>query len=614
MPGFAPTTAVGEATETPVMAQTVSASFDKLIREFETGKVPCLKGNTINLVMFEADLNDAVGRGFCLRSDADYILHGLSEGFDLEHDEALMPDGAKFYPNYSTAYDNAEKVTDALRDRVLKGKTIKLGTWHEGDPFPTHTGCNVPQGAVPKKMEPDKMRPYSDHTKTLFKSASDQSSLKHTLNTYNEISEALKPGYYMRVEDIDGAYPTLPLHPSKWKYMYVHWYDVDLPLEAQEAPSTLYVHVFGDFGTATMPGIWDKFYRCVKAMAQCRGILTLPMPHYVDDNSIIGPNKDEVDAEAERLGDYLEKLGVPFKRLKSRHAALVQLVLGFWWDSVNRTRALEPQKYEVYLDHLRSALGSQCLSLKEMQILSGRMQRAGLTMPPGALIYLTGILKMMRGLKLPWHKRRVTAEVRHDLRLLIAALETNGGRGYFAFDTFGRAPAVYTDAAKERSHTGGGFFATSGEYDYWQYGSSLRRQPIDYLEGDAFRRAAYALGHTWKKCVVPVYIDNTAFCYSLRKGRSKADRLNEILRELFLISIKYECVFEPHWISTHDNVGADALSRGDMPRFVEWVREHYGRGLRLSRVGEHGAHGGTRDTARESLEAIKPKHDFNCLE
>ena len=109
-------------------------------------------------------------------------------------------------------------------------------------------------------------------------------------------------------------------------------------------------------------------------------------------------------------------------------------------------------------------------------------------------------------------------------------------------------------------------------------------------------------------------IDNTAFCYSLRKGRSKADRLNEILRELFLISIKYECVFEPHWISTHDNVGADALSRGDMPRFVEWVREHYGRGLRLSRVGEHGAHGGTRDTARESLEAIKPKHDFNCLE
>ena len=115
------------------------------------------------------------------------VLDGLSEGFDLEHDEALMPDGAQFYPNYSTAYDNAEKVTDALRDRVIQGKTIELGTCHEGDPFPTHTGCNVPQGAVPKKMEPDKMRPYSDHTKTLFNSASDQSSLKHTLNTYNEI-------------------------------------------------------------------------------------------------------------------------------------------------------------------------------------------------------------------------------------------------------------------------------------------------------------------------------------------------------------------------------------------------------------------------------------------
>ena len=606
----APTTPPTQA----VVTDSVEASFDKLIREFDKGKVACMKGNSINLVMFETDLREAVIRGFCLEKDADYILNGLTNGFDLEHDAALMPEGANFYPNYSTAYDNAQKVTDALLDRVARGKTIKLGPWSEGDDFPTDIGCNVPQGAVPKKMEPEKMRPYSDHTKTLFNKATDQSSLRHSLDTYNEIAQALLPGYYMRVEDVDGAYPTLPLHPSKWKYMYVYWYDVHRPLEEQTSPNTLYVHVFGDFGTSTMPGIWDRFFRCVKAMAQCRGILTLPMPHYVDDNSIIGPDKGEVDRVAEQLGDYLEQLGVPFKRLKSREAALVQLVLGFWWDSVNRTRALEPTKYKVYLDHLRSALGSQNLTLKEMQILSGRMQRAGLTMPPGALVYLTGILRMMRGLKMPWHRRRISAEVRSDLRMLIAALETNGGRGYFAYDAFARAPAVFTDAAKERAHTGGGFFSESGAYDYWQYGSAMSRHPIDYLEGDAFRRAAYALGHTWKHCIVPVHIDNTAFCYSLRKGRSKADRLNEILRELFLISVKYECLFEPHWISTHDNVGADALSRGDLPRFAQWVREHYGGGLRLSRVSEYGALGGARDSTRKSLEALKPQYDFNSLE
>ena len=55
-------------------------------------------------------------------------------------------------------------------------------------------------------------------------------------------------------------------------------------------------------------------------------------------NSLIGPDRDVVDAEAEKLGAFLVTLGVHFKQLKSRPAALKQLVLGFWWDSVQRTR------------------------------------------------------------------------------------------------------------------------------------------------------------------------------------------------------------------------------------------------------------------------------------
>ena len=92
--------------------------------------------------------------------------------------------------------------------------------------------------------------------------------------------------------------------------MYVWWYDVDLPLDEQVAPNTLYVHVYGDFGTSAMPGVWDKFFRCVKAMAALDGVLTLPMPHYVDDNSLIGPDAKVVDAEAEKLGLYLRKCGL----------------------------------------------------------------------------------------------------------------------------------------------------------------------------------------------------------------------------------------------------------------------------------------------------------------
>ena len=59
------------------------------------------------------------------------------------------------------------------------GKTLKLSAWH-GHPaaLPTVDGCVVPLGAVPKKLEPDKIWPVSDHTKTGLNGALDLSRVK----------------------------------------------------------------------------------------------------------------------------------------------------------------------------------------------------------------------------------------------------------------------------------------------------------------------------------------------------------------------------------------------------------------------------------------------------
>ena len=65
-----------------------------------------------------------------------------------------------------------------------------------------------------------------------------------------------------------------------------------------------------------------------------------------------------------------------------------------------------------------------------------------------------------------------------------------------------------------------------------------------------------------------------SFQLSFTKGWSRAKRLTSIIKDLHAISVQYKCILEPIWISTHDNVGADALSRQDMNRFYEWAREH----------------------------------------
>ena len=56
--------------------------------------------------------------------------------------------GKRVHRNYKSAYEKAELVSEALRKRVLRGKTLKLGEFH-GDPshLPGDSGIVVPNGS-----------------------------------------------------------------------------------------------------------------------------------------------------------------------------------------------------------------------------------------------------------------------------------------------------------------------------------------------------------------------------------------------------------------------------------------------------------------------------------
>ena len=86
-------------------------------------------------------------------------------------------------------------------------------------------------------------------------------------------------------------------------------------------------------------------------------------------------------------------------------------MLGFWWDSTTLTRTLEEKKLFSYMDMLSDFSSRETLTLRDMQVVAGRMQRAIMTLPPGAACLLVGIFTLMAGLKLPWHLRRLNKQV-----------------------------------------------------------------------------------------------------------------------------------------------------------------------------------------------------------
>ena len=167
----------------------------------------------------------------------------------------------------------------------------------------------------------------------------------------------------------------------------------------------------------------------------------------------------------------------------------------------------------------------------------------------------------------------MTKVARDDILAVISILNSNHGRGYFDTSHLPWAPALYTDAMQEPRKAAWGWCSECGAWDAGMYGSKTRRKPIDELEGDVVRRAAKSIGHQWRGCRVPIQIDNQSFQLSFKKGWSRAKRLTAILRDLHSSSVRYDCVFVPKWISTHDNIGADALSRQDFVRFRAWAQD-----------------------------------------
>ena len=538
--------------------------YSELVQQVESKGACSLPGVSINYDRFLLVLERAIFRGFVTPFVGEFVAAGLRWGFDLGVKTDELKGKIKF-KNYPSAIEARRFVTKATRRRVEKGKTICLGAFEWAkDKFrlPWANLRVFPLGAVPKPLELDEMRPVSDHTRTGMKAATDMTFLRHTLSAYDDVACEHKFGYWMSVRDVDDAFPLLPLIPKLWPFFLFIWYSINGSDDDCSTKEYLFMHVNGDFGAAGLPGSFKLFFTdAVCGMARSEEVLTLPLVVYVDDLALCGPHRAEVNAEGARFDDFLLSLGIFIKVLKTKLAALRQLFLGFIWDSEMRTRTLEERKLLQYLDMLIDFTTRKSLSLREMQQVAGRLQRALLTMPPGAACFMANLFALMRGLSVPWQKRRTTAAVRQDFKVMYDLLGKNLGKGFFCFDHFKRAPDVFTDASKEARYAGGGYASKCGRYRFWHYVGRSMRNHIDYLEGDAVRVAMTDLGPHWSNCIVRFYIDNTAFQRSAVKSWSRAARLTHLLREIFALSIQYQFIGEYVWLSTHTNVYADALSR-----------------------------------------------------
>ena len=557
-----------------VAAPDAFGEFDRLKNLVYDVNACALPGVDIKYDSFLGCMWAAVRAGFVEEKHAEFVAQGLRWGFTFGVDVSALK-GQRIFKNYESTEKARNAVTRSLSKRVAAGKTICLGEWSTSllaslrerfDDF-----FIFPMGAVEKALEPGEYRPTSDHTRTGLNAATDLGALRHALTAYKDVAAFLHKGYFMYVSDVEAAFPMLPIHPRLWAFFMCRFY-----ADAAHSTMSLFVHVAGDFGAAGLPGTFKIFLvDVVIQMARYVNVLKLPMPVYVDDMALIAPSEDQANDEMGAFQAWASRVcGVTFKWLKDRRAAVCQLYLGFWWDSLTFTRTLEEQKLVGYLALLDEFAQATCLTLRQRRVVAGKMQRAVLTLPPGAACLLASVFALMAGLILPWQRRRTTKEERADYALLASLLRLNMGKGFYRHDNFTRGKALaLSDASKSPEYTGGGYVTRGVRncYHFFKYGGRAARKSIMVHEGDTAVKCGSDMGYLWRGLVVEFGVDNTSFRGSIAKGYSKSWELAVLCKQWFVLQVRHCFLVHWFWLSSKDNLLADHLSRGRETAFLDDV-------------------------------------------
>ena len=120
----------------------------------------------------------------------------------------------------------------------------------------------------------------------------------------------------------------------------------------------------------------------------------------------------------------------------------------------------------------------------------------------------------------------------------------------------------------------GGFFVLpDGRAEYFggswsSYGVDTSGMHISQLEMLAVAIAAHQWGEYLAGRRIVVRVDNESSVYTINSGRCRDGGMMVAMRQLFFAACKHSFALRSRWISTEDNVLADAASRWDAePRY-----------------------------------------------
>ena len=101
------------------------------------------------------------------------------------------------------------------------------------------------------------------------------------------------------------------------------------------------------------------------------------------------------------------------------------------------------------------------------------------------------------------------------------------------------------------------------------------KMAINYLEMAAVLFLLDVSEGRFEEKRITIYCDNEGCVKLLRSYKTRSEEMSSLVEGIDLIATKLNLDFDVEWISTHDNVGSDALSRDAYVEFEQFIRDTY---------------------------------------
>ena len=477
------------------------------------------------------------------------LINGFKNGFDLGY--RGIPNNDLNVSNLSSVKDNTS-IIDAAISKELTAKRIS-GPFK----YPPFKNFQInPIGIVPKK-NPGSFRMITNLSSPSGTSINDKIADIFSNVSYVSFDEAIKiiiaagPHAFLSKSDIQSAFRLLPIHPNQYHLLSFRWnnlyyYDRCLPMGARSS-----CQLFELFSSALQFILENKEIKFIV--------------HYLDDfliaNSSFNKCKDDLDlflstCKALNIPIALDKTFTPSQNIQ---------FLGLDIDTVAETIKVPSEKIHKARTEIMKILNLKKCTLRDWQSLLGLLQFMCRAVVPGRA-FLQNLYRVMVGCSKPFHRIRITKNIKKDLLIWLEFLKHFNGVSLYRDEMFLSPTSIhiFTDSSQSLG-TGAvwenNWFALPWPSAWWSF------QNITFLELMPIVLAIETWGHFWKnKCVI-FNTDNLALVFVINKQSSKEDLVRQLIRRLVLTALKHNILLKAVHIPGNFNTLSDCLSRLQIARF-----------------------------------------------